>query len=146
MSDSLYPTFPVPEVVPEDTTGTDTYRPSPLFDFEKGDFVRDGANRVVYTDGRDAYKMWVFKTLNTQLGACLPYPGIGIDYDGALASGQRSVIQAELERAITEGLLRHAMTQRVKDFVFTWRAESLYASFTVQGINAPAFNVNMQII
>lgn len=146
MENSLFPTFEIPNVVTADEQEDAVYNPTPLFDFEKGDFVRDGANRVIMTDGYQAYRMWVFKALKTQQGACLSYLDIGVDYERALAESNHSAVQAELERAITEALLMHPMTLRVRDFEFEWNANILSVQFTVQGRGLPAFDARMNVV
>lgn len=146
MENSLFPTFEIPNVVTVDEQQDAVYKPTPLFDFEKGDFVRDGAHRVLMADGLQAYKMWVYKTLKTQQGACLAYLGVGVDYEGALAAPNHSAVQAELERAITEALIMHPMTFRVRDFEFEWTANILSVQFTVQGRGLPAFDAQMNVV
>ncbi len=146
MENSLFPTFEIPNVVTADEQEDAVYKPTPLFDFEKGDFVRDGANRVIMADGLQAYRMWVLKALQTQQSACLSYLDIGVDYEGALAETTHSAVQAELERAITEALLMHPMTLRVRDFEFEWNANILSVQFTVQGRGLPAFDARMNVV
>lgn len=144
----LYPTFDIPD----DSENTDAeaellaYLPAPLFDYIAGDFVRDGSNRVVMADGVETYKGWVKKALQTQQGAALAYLDIGVDYEGAMNEGQPGAVMAELERSITEGLLMHPMTERVRDFEFTWQNDALSVSFTVQGRGLPAFDIDMIVL
>lgn len=144
---NLYPTFNIPD----DTGGrpvddTPAYLPAPLFDHQAGDFVRDGRNRIVMADGLETYKGWVEKSLQTQHGAALAYLDIGVDYEGAMSESEPSAVMAELERTITEGLLMHPMTERVRDFEFTWDNDTLTVSFTVQGRGLPAFDINMIVL
>lgn len=142
MANELYPVFDIPTVDEADTNEEAVYKPTPLFDYERGDFVRNGANRIIMVDGREAYRMWVLKTLKTQLGACAAYPGLGLDYEGASAETERSAVEATFERAITEALLRHPMTQRVRDFLFALGTDSMTVSFTVQGKDLPVLPVS----
>ena len=139
MENSLFPNFEIPNVVTADEQEDAVYKPTPLFDFETGDFVRDGANRVIMADGLQAYRMWVLKALQTQQSACLSYLDIGVDYEGALAETTHSAVQAELERAITEALL-------MRDFEFEWSANILSVQFTVQGRGLPAFDAQMNVV
>lgn len=67
-SQKLYPVFEIPAMQASDDTEEQVFLPAPLFDFDTGDFVRDGANRVVMVNGRDAFMLWVLKTLQTQPG------------------------------------------------------------------------------
>ena len=55
MADSLYPVFEIPTLRPISTDEEQTFKPAPYFDFEKGDFVRDGANRVLIADGYEKH-------------------------------------------------------------------------------------------
>lgn len=144
---SLYPAFGIPDdsqtSYPEEVAA---YLPSPLFDIEKGDFVRDGRNRIVMTDGLDTYKGWVHKMLQTQHGASLAYLDMGVDYEGSMMESEPSAVAVELERSITEALHMNPMTERVKDFEFTWENEVLNVKFTVQGKDLPAFDINMNVM
>lgn len=143
---SEFPTFEIPVSEEWMEQPEATYLPAPLFDFEKGDFVRDGRNRVVMVDGLQAYKNWVHKSLQTQHGACLAYLDIGVDYDGAMSEETPGAVQSELERSITEALLMHPMTERVRDFEFSWDNETLFVSFTVKGKDSPPFDIEMSVV
>jgi hypothetical protein len=146
MADSLYPVFEIPSLVAEDDEAERVFKPAPLFDFDTGDFVRDGANRVVMVDGRDAYIIWVLKALKTQQGACLAYMDAGIDYEDAMSETPREAVQAAFERTITEALMRHPCTERVFDFEFEWDSDSLYMAFTVKPKAWAAFDVGMNVV
>lgn len=146
MANKLYPTFDIPSLRPASIDAENTYKPTPLFDFASGDFVRDGANRVVMADGYEAYKMWVLKTLKTQAGTCLSYTGIGIDREGALAEVSREAEESALERTITDALLRNPCTERVYNFEFSWSVDGLCVGFYVKPKTWTAFDVAMNVI
>lgn len=144
MSDKLYPDFPVPIAQQQDPE-TQPYLPAPMFDFEAGDFVRDGANRIVMCDGHEAYREWCLKVLNTQLGASMAYVGIGIDGERAMAQPTRQATESHITRSITEALSMHPGTQRVKDFRFEWESDALHVSFTIDAKDMASFDINMNI-
>lgn len=146
MADTLYPVFDIPSVDAENTDEESSFKPAPLFDYDIGDFVRDGANRVVMVDGRDAYILWVLKVLKTQLGACLSYMGVGVDHEAALAETSREAVQAAFERSISESLLVHPCTERVYDFVFEWDSDTIYMGFTVKPKAWAAFDIAMNVV
>lgn len=147
MAEQLFPIFEIPSIVSKVQDTIDSYFwPGPLFDFTKGDFTLDGANRVVMVDGMDEYILWTLKTLKTQFGACSAYPEYGIDIEGALAEQQRPAVQSAFERTITEGLMRNPRTERVYSFEFGWEADELEISFIVKPKNLDAFDVNMSIM
>ena len=137
----LYPVFDIPETLPDEIEDNEVYRPTPLFDFEVGDFIRDGANRVIMVDGREAYRQWVLKMLNTPYGACRAYPMLGLDHEGAMAEIDRSAVEATFERVITECLLQHPMTERIREFEYSWASDELAVNFTVQGKDLPSIPV-----
>lgn len=146
MADQLYPVFEIPDIDQDGTEQQNVMKAAPLFDYEIGDFVLDGQNRVVFVDGRDGFMLWVLKTLNTQLGACDSYLGYGIDVEDAMQQPDRVAVQATLERTITEALMENPATESVDDFTFTWEASTLNATFIVKPYNYEAFDVNMNVV
>jgi len=130
---NLYPTFEPPTIVEQKQPQLAAeYPKSYLFDFEKGDFVIDGAGRIVIADGHTAWAQWCVKTVLTERFAYLAYSGnYGVEIDEALKQPTRAVVEAEIERTITEALLFDPRTYTVRDFSFEWRGDELYISFTV---------------
>ncbi|GAW28970.1 DUF2634 domain-containing protein, partial [Carboxydocella sp. ULO1] len=103
---NLFPTFEMPELVEQETESAPNYGKSWLFDFEKGEFVLDGAGRVVETDEHTAWVQWCIKTVLTERFAYLIYStDYGTEIEQALSQKTRRTLEAELERAITESLL-----------------------------------------
>jgi len=146
MADELYPVFDIPDIDEQEEAQEQTLKAGPLFDYETGDFVMDGQNRVVYVDGRDNYMLWCLKTLNTQLGACDSYPGYGIDVEGATDQPTREAVQSAMERTIIEALMENPVTQHVRDFAFSWDANELYITFVIEPTNWDAFDINMTVV
>ena len=142
---NLYPVFAVP-TANKSTVTERTYKPCPMFDFSTGDFVRDGANRIVYADGKEAYVIWVEKVIRTQKNACLSYPEIGIEGEEALSESSRAAVQTVLERTITEALLVHPATERVYDFLYKWHSDVLEISFSVKPRSWAAFDVTFNVV
>ena len=128
---NLYPTFEMPEIIEQQTEPVPQYGKSWLFDFEKGDFVVDGAGRVVETDGHAAWVQWCVKSVLTERFAYLIYStDYGAEIEQALKQPSRKTVEAELERVITEALLVNPRTELVKDFVFQWEGDAVKVSFT----------------
>lgn len=146
-SNQLYPVFDIPQTsVQEEQDEGREFRPAPLFDYEKGDFVRDSANKVIMVDGRDSYRTWAQKVLNTQIGACLGYMGVGIDVESALQAPTHEAVQSMLERTITEALLSNPCTERVYNFRFKWYADVINVTFTIQPKAWAAFDIEQNIV
>lgn len=130
---NLYPTFEMPELAEQQQAQPEPeYPKSYLFDFEKGDFVLDGAGRIVIADGHRAWAQWCVKTVLTERFAFLAYSwDYGVEIEEALKNPNRAAIEAEVERTITEALMVDPRTESVRDFSFRWQADELYVSFTV---------------
>ena len=147
MAKQLFPTFEIPTITRETKATRDSYYwPGPLFDFEKGDFVLNGANQVVMVDGNDAFSLWCVKCVNTQLGACLAYPDFGVDIEGAMAQPTIDAATAELERGITEALMKNPRTERVYGFEFSRGPDELYVKFVVKPYSLEAFDILMNVV
>ncbi len=136
----LYPVFNMPELIEEQAVKTPEYGKSWLFDFEKGDFVVDGAGRIVIADGYTAWVQWCVKTVLTQRFAHVVYSfDYGTELEEALKQPSMKAVEAKLERAITEALLADPRTEMVRDFAFEWEGDAVKVSFTaVPVIGEPA--------
>ncbi len=130
---NLYPVFEMPELVEQQQTQPEPeYLESYLFDFEKGDFVRDAAGRIAIADGHTAWVQWCIKTVMTERFACLAYSwNYGVEAEQAIKHPDRALVEMEIERTITEALMADPRTELVRDFSFKWRTDELYVSFTI---------------
>jgi phage baseplate assembly protein W len=129
---NLYPTFEVPSLVEQQRIQpAPKYGKSWFFDFEKGDFLLDGAGRVVQTDGHTAWAHYCVKTVLTERFGYLVYgPGYGCELEQARRQPSRQAVEAELERVITEALLADPRTEMVRDFSFEWQGDEVYITIT----------------
>ena len=140
---SLYPAFEMPEMMEQQQTQlAPEYPRSYLFDFDKGDFVRDGTGRIVVCDGHTAWVQWCIKAVMTERFSRLAYSGnYGVEIDEALKQPTRAAVETEVERTITEALLADPRTYAVRDFSFEWRGNELYVSFTVIPVVGEVFRI-----
>ena len=131
---NLFPVFEVPEIKISTSAEEQKYKPSVYFDYELGDFRRDGANKLVVAEGKEAYKQWCIKTVLTERMERLAYSSdIGIELHDALKQADRQAVESALIRTITEALMVNPMTEYVRRFEFTWSSDSLYCEFIVKG-------------
>jgi len=131
---NLFPVFDVPEINTPAPAEEQKYKPSVYFDYELGDFRRDGANKLVAADGKEAWKQWCIKTVLTERMERMAYSSdIGIELDDALKQADRQAVESALERTITEALMVNPRTEYVRGFQFTWASDSLYCEFIVKG-------------
>lgn len=135
MSEALFPVFDVPDFIDENSEYDSRYKRSVMWDVEKGDFVRDGAHRMAECDGKEAYMIWCFKTVQTERYTCLAYPSsIGTEMEAALADDDEKTVESMIQRTVTDALMVNPRTEYVRDFVFWWDADSLHYQFEVKGI------------
>ena len=132
---NLYPTFNLPTISkPLRTKEEDFYKPAPLFDFEKGDFVLDGAGRLVMATGKEAYIQWCIKACITERYTKMAYSDkYGVEIAAAIKEPDRQAVQSAIIKTITEALMVHPATEYVRQFQVRWDSEHVYVTFLVKG-------------
>ena len=134
MSQPLFPVVQVPEFMSENAGYDTEYRRSARWDPAAVDFVRDGANRMVECDGREAYSIWCFKIAQTERYRCLAYPdSIGVEMERALDNDDEKTVESMVQRTITEALMVNPRTEDVLDFEFSWDGDNMHCRFKVKG-------------
>lgn len=136
MGNSLYPTFDLPTIAdPGTTSDQKKYKPSIKFDYDLGDFVRDGANRLVVCDGKEAWLQWCMKVVVTERNTKRAYSDqIGTEMADALKQSDIAAVESAIERTYTEALMVNPLTEYVRNFTFEWSgSDSLTVSFIVKG-------------
>lgn len=135
MSQPLFPVVQVPEFT-LDHTGYDTaYRRSVRWNTEAGDFVRDGAKRMVECDGGEAFAIWCYKVAQTERYRCLAYPdSIGTEMERAMDNDDEETVESMVQRTVTEALMVNPRTEDVLDFEFSWDGDSMHCRFVVKGV------------
>ena len=131
----LFPTSDVPDVEEQEEEYDTEYKQSVAWDIEKGDFVLDGANKMVFCSGQEAFKTWCYKTAMTERYSCLAYGDeIGAEMEDATEEDEQEAVELEIERTITEALMVNPRTEYVRDFSFSWNADEVICTFIVKGI------------
>lgn len=135
MSEPLFPVVEVPEFIPEDMGYDMQYKRSVRWDPEAGDFVRDGANRMVECTGMETYAIWCYKVAQTERYRCLAYPdSIGTEMERALDNDDEKTVESMVQRTITDAIMVNPRTEEVRDFIFSWEGDSMHCTFKVKGI------------
>lgn len=133
MAGTLFPVIEVPEIAIPGQSVNRPYPSSVSFDFEKGDFVRDGAYRMTHSSGFETYMQWCRKVCLTERDRFLSYStDIGIESESSLSQADRAAVESALERTITEALMVNVHTEYVRNFIFKWGADTLEVEFTVK--------------
>ena len=131
---NLFPVFDVPEIITPAPVEEQKYKPSVYFDYVLGDFKRDGANKMVVAEGREAYQQWCIKTVLTERLDRMSYSSdTGTELDDALKQADRQAVESAMERTITEALMVNKRTEYVRNFEFTWDSDGLHCDFEVKG-------------
>lgn len=142
----------MPNLLPVENTDTDTlgegatenekitgYRQSISFDFGTGDFLRDGANRLIKSSGHEAWVQWCIKCLQTQRYAYLAYPDTyGIDIEMVFNTTTRAEAENELTRQITEALKADPLERLsfIESMTFNWMDDtSVVVDLSLVGID-----------
>lgn len=134
MAGALFPVFEVPEFMEESEEYDTQYKRSAKWDVDAGDFVRDGANRVVECSGREAFMVWCYKTAQTERYACLAYPPeVGAEMEAAMDDDDEMTVESMVERTISDALLVNPRVESVQDFEFSWDGDEMHCRFQVRG-------------
>ncbi len=125
----------VPEILEENTEYDTQYRRTMKWDVEKGDFIRDGANKVMGCSGEEGFMIWCYKTAMTERYACLAYPDeIGAEMEDATDDDEADIVESQVERTITEAIEVNPRTEWVGDFEFIWDGDTMHCTFYVKGV------------
>lgn len=137
MSEPLFPVVEVPEFISENTEYDTQYKRSVRWDPAIGDFVRDGANRMVECDGREAFAVWCYKIAQTERYRCLAYPdSIGTEMERAMDNDDEKTVESMVQRTITDAIMVNPRAENVWDFEFSWNGDNMHCSFKVKGIGS----------
>lgn len=136
MSEPLFPVVDVPKFVSEKRNYDTSYRRSVKWDTVAGDFVRDGANRMIECSGTEAFAIWCFKVAQTERYRCLAYPNeIGVEMERAMNNDDEKTVESMVRRTITDALMVNPRTESVRDFEFTWNGDNMQCQFKVKGVD-----------
>ena len=102
----------------------------------EGDFVRDGANRMVECSGREAFAIWCYKIAQTERYQCLAYSNdIGTEMERAMSYDDEKTVESMVARTIEDAIMVNPRTEWVRDFEFSWNGDNMTCTFRVKGID-----------
>lgn len=127
--------FPEVDLTEEEGQGT-TYQfngKSFLYDFEKGDFIyKNGAPVVV--EGKAAIIAWIEKVIRTEKFRFNVHKDIdyGVTIEDLIGGRfPKDFTESEIEREITEALLKNEYILNVSEWTFEYSGSTLIISFSV---------------
>lgn len=121
------------------------YRNGIAFEYETGDFVRDGKNVILDSDGIESWKSWCIICIQTERYAHLACPAdFGINTAAAMRAESREEAESILTREITEAILAdpYERTQYIEDIRFEWTApDAAKVSAIIHGIDDVSIDI-----
>lgn len=115
------------------------YRNGIAFDYEAGDFQRDGMNKILSSTGIQSWKDWCINCLHTERYKHLAYStDFGIELDAVLKASGREEAENILTRQISEALMAdpYGRTAYVSEITYDWTApDTVAVSLTVHGVD-----------
>ncbi|SDR81356.1 Protein of unknown function [Paenibacillaceae bacterium GAS479] len=86
-------------------------------------------------DGLEAIRQFITKTLLTTRYAYLIYPDeYGTERDEIIGSSSSALMEAEIERVVTEALIYDERILAVRDFIYSKQDDQLTVIFTVDTV------------
>lgn len=150
--DNLYPEDYEDETIDEDETEDDEpigYRPGVAFDWQTGDFIRDGRNKLLEATGVESWAQWCQNCLQTERYKHLAYSDdFGIEIDEAFKAESQEEAESILTRQITEALEAdpYGRTAYINNIEFDWTApDGVNVDVTVVGIADVTIDVTAYI-
>lgn len=118
-----------------------------LFDFNKGEFVKNPDGTVKKCDKLTAYKQWCQMATNTDRNKYLYSDSFGEEFYQLTGTGySQEAIELEVKRMTTEALMVHPFTKDVTSFSFTWQNNGkLYYTYTVITADKTSFSLNNSV-
>lgn len=140
--ENLFPEGYEEEVITADDVSEEApvgYRNGFAFDSETGDFMRDGKNKILDSDGIGSWKSWCINCIQTERYHLLAYStDFGIETALAMNAASREEAESILTREITEALLAdpYERTSYVESVEFDWTApDSVQIKVTAHGLD-----------
>ncbi|MFL8801862.1 MULTISPECIES: DUF2634 domain-containing protein [unclassified Clostridioides] len=102
-----------------------------LFDFEKGEFVKNADGTLKRCNKVEAYKQWCQKAILTPRYKRSAYSSVfGSEIKDLIASNlSQNAKELEISRLIKETILVHPYTKEVSNFIFNWLENSRFVNY-----------------
>ena len=152
MAYNLFPEGYEEEIVTEldlESSRPKGYLNGVAFDYEAGDFVRDGMNKLQDSNGIESWKSWCIHCLHTERYKHLLYStDFGIELNAAMKATSQEEAENILTRQITEALMAdpYGRTDYIEDIIFTWQNnDTVTVDVTVHGISDVTIDITAYI-
>lgn len=152
MADNLFPEGYEEEVITSEDllSGQPSgYKNGIAFDSRAGDFLRDGMNKLLDSDGIESWKSWCINCLQTERYKHLAYSSdFGIETEAAMRANSREEAESILTRQIIEAIMAdpYKRTEYIEEIVYNWTApDSVEVSITIHGVDDTTIDITAYI-
>ena len=125
------------------------YRNGIAFDYERGDFVRDGMHKMLDSNGIESWKSWCINCLQTERYKHLAYStDFGIEVDKAMKASNREEAESVLTRQITEAIMAdpYKRTKYIEEITYDWTApDAVCVYVTIHGVEDATIDITAYI-
>lgn len=125
------------------------YRPCPSFDYDTGDFRRDGMNKILSSDGIDSWRVWCINCIQTERYKHRAYStDFGIELDKVFSATSREEAESILTREITEAILAdpYERAKYIETLDIEWIApDSVIVQLVIHGIDDATIDITANI-
>lgn len=152
MADNLYPTgydqegVDISQLTPAQPVG---FRDGVLFNYETGDFPRDGRHRLRDSTGLVSWESWARNCLQTERFKHRCYStDFGLELDRVFRAPSREAAESILTRQIQEAMTAdpYGRTQYVESIVFDWTGpDEVSVTVTLHGLEDVTIDVTAYI-
>lgn len=115
------------------------YKNGIAFDEESGDFILDGRNKIMDSDGIESWKSWCINCIQTERYKHLAYStDFGIDHESVFAAASREEAESILISEITEALEAdpYDRTDYVEEVSCSWPSpDTIEITVTIHGVD-----------
>ena len=152
MAENLYPVGYDLEVITEEDLQSGEpvgYRNGISFDYELGDFPRDGMNKMLDSTGIESWKSWCINCLHTERYKHLAYStDFGIEIDAVFSATSREEAESILTRQINEALMAdpYKRTKYIEEITYDWTApDALVVFAAIRGVDDATIDITAYI-
>lgn len=152
MAENLFPVGYENEIITEKDLVSERptgYRNGIAFDSQRGDFLRDGMNKLLDSDGIESWKSWCINCLQTERYKHLAYStDYGIEMDKAMLASNREEAESVLTRQITEAIMAdpYKRTKYIEEITFSWTSpDSVAVAVTIHGVDDTTIDITAYI-
>lgn len=125
------------------------YKNGVMWDYELGDFARDGKNKLLDSDGIESWRSWCTNCIRTERYSHLAYStDFGVEWDTVFSAETREEAESILTRQITEALLAdpYQRTNYIEEIECNWSgSDAVELKIIVHGVEDVTIDITAYI-